>query len=200
MKKITEQEWIVMKANLWTDFLQNASPLEIHQSVMTANWDDCKNLLQFIIDYPKKIDKATALLAYWKTQPDYYKKFENEIDYIEKVGYNLFFYQFINKVEQNFSEGKHINSIIFFDPKNCEFYQEIEREIDDEELELYKGLGEDFFDAISNSKETIKLIPEIMKQSTGNEYVEEPEDFEDGLPLSLAQKLFDLLDEYEVIY
>ena len=175
MKQITEQEWETIKENLWTDFLQNASAEEIHKSVMTSNWDDCKTLLKFITDNPEKIDKATALLAYWKSQPDWFKKFENEQDYINKEGYNLFLYHFLEKVEHLFSQNNYAKSIIYFDPKSCEFYEEIRNE------------------AILN------LIPEIMKQSTGNQYVEYPEDFEDGLPFPIAQKLFDLLDEYEIM-
>ena len=38
-EKISEETFQKMADTIWLDFLTAASPVEIHQSVITSNWD-----------------------------------------------------------------------------------------------------------------------------------------------------------------
>ncbi|HEX6431379.1 MAG TPA: DUF4274 domain-containing protein [Niastella sp.] len=100
MKKVTEQEMENLINQLWLEFLSQATPLEIHQSVFTANWDGNRFLLNWIKDNPE-VDKATILIAYWKSAPRWNKQYANREEVLEQAGWNINSYDFTEEVEKN---------------------------------------------------------------------------------------------------
>ncbi len=49
---------------VWGEFLAQATADEIHQSLLSSNWDNNEFLLDWILEHPQ-VDKATILLAFW---------------------------------------------------------------------------------------------------------------------------------------
>lgn len=180
MKTITEQEHQQLENNIWKQFLTNATPLEIHQSVISSNWDGNSFLLNWIKDNPKT-DKATILIAYWMSAPRWKKQFLNREDYLEKEGYGIAGFDLIEELEQRYINGFYKDSNIEMDPANDQDGYDWTKEYLD--------------------KTTVRDIPPVMFQKLEGQKVERPEHFDEGLPMSpidYAQQLYDLLDEYEI--
>ncbi|MDR0672932.1 MAG: DUF4274 domain-containing protein [Zoogloeaceae bacterium] len=176
MKQISEQEWIQMKNAVWDEFLTHATQAEIFFSVGSSNWDDNAYLLNWILEHPE-LDKAIPLRAYWMSVPDFMKlKFASRAE-AEAVGWILESFDFVETLEQKYVAGFWKESRIRFDP---------------DEEDWTKG-------AIANASRLKRPIPKLMFQRLEGEEAKVPEDFDEGLPLALAQRLYDLLDEYEVV-
>nr|WP_241428075.1 DUF4274 domain-containing protein [Tenacibaculum finnmarkense] len=149
---------------------------------MTSNFDGNSFLCNWIKNNPK-IDKAIILTVYWMSAPRWKKKFLNREDYLEKEGYDIENYDFVEEIEKKYIDGYYKGNEIIFDPKS--------------DIEDYNWTS-DYLD-----ETVVREIPEIMfKQTEGNiELKEYPEDFDEGLPLKpidYAQKVYDIFEEYEV--
>jgi hypothetical protein len=57
--------------SVWAEFLACASSKEVHQALIHSNWDDNQYLLDWLLT-SRKVDKATALIAYWMCGPRNY--------------------------------------------------------------------------------------------------------------------------------
>ncbi|WP_281212650.1 DUF4274 domain-containing protein [Shewanella insulae] len=62
MDNIDREE--LVRNQVWAEFLAQATPDEIHQSLLSSNWDNNQYLLDWILEHPQ-VDKATILLAFW---------------------------------------------------------------------------------------------------------------------------------------
>ncbi|QSX37551.1 DUF4274 domain-containing protein [Shewanella sedimentimangrovi] len=49
---------------VWAEFLAQATPDDIHKSLLSSNWDNNEFLLDWILEHPQ-VDRATVLLAFW---------------------------------------------------------------------------------------------------------------------------------------
>ena len=75
------------------------------------NWDDGPIVLDWIIDSPK-CDKGTALLIFWRAEPDFY--FEYTADNIEE--YEKPVWDLLQKILKKFKENGFKQSKYKFDP------------------------------------------------------------------------------------
>lgn len=177
-KKITEQEFMQFKNQIWTDFLNNATPTEIHQSVISSNFDGNKFLLDWIKDNPK-VDKATMLIAYWMSAPRWKKQFKDRVEVSEKASWLLEDFDFVEEVEQKYIQNFWIESNIELDPKS----------------------DQDGYDWTSDylDKVIVREIPQPMFQKLNGKVVQ-AKNFDDGLPIlpiDYCQRVWDLYDEYD---
>ena len=182
MKKITEEEIKNLENKIWLEFLENATPIEIHKSLVTSNFDDNSFLLNYIKDNPKT-EKGTILQAYWLSNPGYFKKFKNREEVLEKCSYSIDGFDFVEEVEKKFCEGFYQGNEIIFNPKSDM--------VDYDWSEEY------------NVNNVVREIPEIMFEPTEGKFElkEFPRDFDNGLPLepiNYSQKVDDLYDMYEI--
>ena len=167
---------------IWEEFLSTASPKEIHQSVITSNWDENKYLLNWIKNNPN-IDKATALVAYWMSGPNFLKQYETRKD--AEKDFSLEDFDFIEEIEQKYLDGFWKNSRFEYDPTN----------------DLY-GCSDDDDCGYDWTKEYIdgtivREIPSVMYKKLEGEKLEYPDNFEEGLPKAYMQKIYDYTDEIE---
>jgi len=182
-KKISEEEFEVLENEIWKKFLDNATDLEIYKSVITSNFDNNHFLLTWIKNN-YELDKAIILAAYWMSAPRWRKKFLNREDCLKKEAYGIEIFDFVEEIENKYLKGFYKGTGIIFDPKD--------------DVEDYDWTT-DYLD-----EEVVREIPEIMYKPTSGsiELKSYPEDFADGLPLmpiNYAQKVYDILDEYEVV-
>ena len=61
---------------VWANYLEAASSVEIHRSLISSNWDCNRYLLKFLLENPK-VDRATILIAYWMSGPRWLKQYKN---------------------------------------------------------------------------------------------------------------------------
>ncbi|WP_062061414.1 DUF4274 domain-containing protein [Aquimarina longa] len=181
-KKISTEEFEKLEHKIWLEFLENATQLDIYKSVITSNFDGNSFLCNWIKDNPK-IDKAIILVVYWMSAPRWKKKFLNREDYLEKEGYGIDGFDFVEEIEKKYIAGFYKGNEIIFNPKS--------------DVEAYDWTS-DYLDEI-----VVREIPEIMFKPTEGkiELKEYPEDFDEGLPISpinYAQKVYDIFDEYDV--
>jgi len=179
MDKETQDKIEQFENEVWEEFLSTSSPKEIHQSVSDANWDGNGYLLNWLKNNPN-IDKATALMAYWKSAPHWQKKFKNREDVIaQDKSYYLENFDFIEEMEQKYLAGFWKNSHIEFNPAND-----------------YFDSGYDWTSDYLDEK-TFREIPAIMFEKLEGEKVESPDNFIEGLPEIYFQKISDFIDEHD---
>lgn len=180
MKTITEKEFEQLENSIWEQFLSKATPIEIHQSVISSNWDGNSFLRNWIKNDPKT-DKATILIAYWMSAPRWKKQYLNHDDCLEKEGYGIAEFDFVEELEQRYVNGFYSSSAIEMDPRN-----------DQDGYDWTK----DYLDKV-----TVRDIPAVMFEKLEGQKIERPDNFDEGLPMSpidYAQQIYDLLDEYEI--
>ncbi len=121
--------------------LDSASSL--HYLADIYNWDDGEEVLDWIISNPK-CDKGTALMIFWRAEPDYYTRYQDETD----ADHDAEEFRFVKKIIHNFETGFYKREQIHYDPSA-------------------DGHDVDYID--KNAKWE---IPDLMKKSTkgGNVY------------------------------
>lgn len=179
---MTEEEMDALEQKIWLTFLESATPLEIHKSVATSNWDGNDFLLNWLKDNPKS-DKGTVLMAYWYSGPRYKKQYVNREDCQKRDSWLLDDFDFVEDLEKKYTGGFYTNETIFFDPKH--------------------GVEGDDWTSDYLDVHVVRDIPDIMFQPTDGDIKldEHPEDFDEGLPMTpinYAQQIYDLYDKYEI--
>ena len=86
-------------------------PAQLHYLADIYNWDDEIDVLDWIISSPV-CDKGTALLIFWRAEPDYYTKFENE----DEAGTDKEIYLLLRKIITNWQSGFYKKERFRFDP------------------------------------------------------------------------------------
>ena len=180
--KITTEEFEILENKIWSEFLKKATPIEIHKSLITSNFDGNSLLLNFIKDNPKT-DRGTILVAYWMSSPSYFKEFSSREDLLEKSSFSIDGFDFLEEIENKYREGFYQGNEIIFDPKS--------------DSENYDWTTE------YEESSVIRKIPQMMfKKTKGKiEIKEYPEDFDNGLPmkpLDYAQMVYDIFEKHEV--
>ncbi|GHT22418.1 hypothetical protein FACS189430_04170 [Bacteroidia bacterium] len=170
----TQKEIQDFENSVWEKFLTNATPQEIHQSVIDSNWDGNEFLVNWIKNNPN-VDKATALIAYWMSAPRWYKQYK---DRAEVPSYEIKNFDFVEEVEQKYSAGFWKNSNIELNPKcDCDGFDWTSEYLD---------------------KTTVREISTIMYQKLEGEKIDRPDGWEEGLPEKFAQQIHDFLEENDI--
>ena len=175
--KITEEQFEELENAIWLEFLNKASALEIHKSLITSNWDGNDFLLNWIKDNPK-VDKATILITYWMSAPRWMKQYTDRDDCAKKASWEVDDFDFVEELEHKYINGFFTESNIELDPAN-------------------DHQGEDWTNEYMD-KTIVRDIPTIMYQKLEGEKIEEPDDFDEGLPMEYTQRVYNLFDVYDV--
>jgi hypothetical protein len=176
MNKITDEELKKFEDGLWSEFLSKATPVEIHQAVITSNCDNNSYLLNWIKNNPK-VDKATVLIAYWMSAPRWRKQYANREEALLNAPREIHAYDFVEEVEQKYPAGFWKENRIGIDPA-CD--QDGYNWTDD-----YRYIA------------AVREIPEIMYRKLDGKKVVRSDDFDEGLPVGYAQRLYDLFEQLE---
>jgi len=170
MPSMTDEEREEAAWNLVRAYLETATPEQWHIYVARSNYDDNVKGLQWLIDNPK-LDRGTALMIYWYLGAAYYVQFASEDD---MESYQRETFRTLLLIEQRYRDGFYSRDEIWFDPAHSE------------------GGGPANYPELPQRRRT----PELMLQaSSGREYVDiNPDDYDDGLPMELVDKLYALYD------
>ena len=95
------------------DFDKLKSSKELHYLASIFNWDDDKDVLEWIINSPL-CDKGTVLLIFWRSQPDFYTRFGHE----DEARYERETFRLVRNIVKNFQDGFYTKSRIGFNPKS----------------------------------------------------------------------------------
>ncbi|MCC3158732.1 DUF4274 domain-containing protein [Hymenobacter sp. 15J16-1T3B] len=92
-------------------FQQLHSAAELHYLADTYNWDDGVSVLDWIISSPR-CDYGTALLIFWRAQPDFYTQFESEQEAADEED----IFRLLRTVIRNWETGFYQHHRIGYDP------------------------------------------------------------------------------------
>ena len=92
-------------------FKKIETPSQLHYLAGIYNWDDGTEVLDWIISSPR-CDKGTALLIFWRAEPDYYTKFDNELE----ADTDKEIYLLLRKIITNWQSGFYKKERFKFDP------------------------------------------------------------------------------------
>ncbi|MBC7876655.1 MAG: DUF4274 domain-containing protein [Anaerolineales bacterium] len=79
------------------------------------NWDDGFEVPVWIINNPQ-CDRGTALMMYWRAEPQYFCKYAT-CDDIPNSGWQISHYDFIREVEEKYINGFYKFQEILFNPR-----------------------------------------------------------------------------------
>jgi len=105
------------------------SSAQLHYLADLYNWDEEKNVLEWIVDSPL-CDYGTALLIFWRAQPDFYTQFANEAE----AGYEKDTYNLLQRILGNYRNGKYRKAGIKYLP--LEDGQDIENNYPDQKWKI----------------------------------------------------------------
>lgn len=177
-KKITEDELDDVINKIIIDYLKSVAPLEWHKTAMDWNWDNDYTVLSWIVNNPET-DKATALLIYWMSGPRWSKQFATREDMLKDSSWYANSFDFINDLERKYTSGFYTNQNFAYNPA-CDH-------------EGYNWTDE------YNDKPQLREIPKEMFVELLGETVTYPNDYVEGVPAEVYQKISDLIDEYDEI-
>ena len=176
-KKITTQQFEEIENTIWLEFLNKATAIEIHKSIITSNWDGNGFLLNWIKDNPK-VDKATILITYWMLTPRWIKQYHSREDCLKNASWVIDDFDLVEELEHKYINGFYTGNNIAEDPAN--------------DYHGYNWTNEYM------EKTVVRDIPEIMYQKLEGVKIENTDDFDEGLPLHYTQRIYDLFEEYDV--
>ena len=164
--EIGKRAWDIIRAHL-----ESATPAQWHLFAAGSNYDDNALGLRWLIDNPN-VDRATALLIYWALGVAWYVQFSSEDEMHDD---QVKTFELLQLIEQRYSEHFYANHCIWFDPKH------------------WHGPGPNDYPELAIKRP----IPAIMLESAdSSEYVdiENPEGYDDGLPLEISEQWYALYD------
>ncbi|RNI27876.1 DUF4274 domain-containing protein [Rufibacter immobilis] len=123
------QSSIEDEKELFNSFKKLNSSAQLHYLADLFNWDEEKNVLEWIVDSPL-CDYGTALLIFWRAQPDFYTQFANEAE----AGYEKDTYNLLQKILGNYRNEKYREARIKYLP--LEDGQDIENNYPDPKWEI----------------------------------------------------------------
>ncbi|MBL7717372.1 MAG: DUF4274 domain-containing protein [Flavipsychrobacter sp.] len=88
------------------------NPLELHFIADNYNWDDGVELLDWIINSPL-CDKATAMMLFWRAQPDYYTEYATK----EEANYDGDIWMLLQRIIQNVEKGFYTHQQLEYDSR-----------------------------------------------------------------------------------
>jgi hypothetical protein len=96
----------------------NSNPEELHAFAVTWMWDDTTDALQHILDNPV-CEAATALLIYWRANPEWYLQFADRDAVLAAYGARsgeLEIFDFVSRLETRYVAGEFLVGSLAFDP------------------------------------------------------------------------------------
>ncbi len=87
------------------------NPLELHFIADNYNWDDGAEVLNWIIESPL-CDKATAMMIFWRAQPDYCTNFATK----EEAEYDGDIWELLQNIMRNMEQGFYTHAHLEYDP------------------------------------------------------------------------------------
>lgn len=115
--EIDDEEFERLSTQLIIDFLKKHGPYERQQLLTSWNFDNGKEVLQWIAQQPDT-DKGTILLLYWYMNPAFFKQYQDRQDCINQgASYLLEDFDLISTIEQNYLGGFYKNQVYAFAPK-----------------------------------------------------------------------------------
>lgn len=157
--------------DLIADYLKTATPETMHQMAMDWNWDTSDHFFDFVVNNPAT-DKATILMVYWMAAPRFDKQFATKEESKQKMGSDSMF-ELLDKIELNYQKEFYKSSKFYFDPNSEDHTGTIWAKQD------------------LNIK-TVRDIPQIMFQKLDGEIIEQNNNFDEGIPLELFEKIENL--------
>ena len=178
MKELSDEEIDKLTEDFVIGYFKSVGPREWHLSASDWNYDSGREALRWIINNPET-EKATALMIYWMSAPAWQKQFADRDDAVAKNSWYAGSYDFIEEIENNYTSGFYTRETIGYDPAN-----------DDEGYDWTSD-----YDDITRLRE----IPAIMYEKIEGEQLARPEDYEDGLPVPVYEKLIELYEQYGIL-
>lgn len=176
--RIDEDAYDELSAELIIDYLKKHDPEARQMLALTWNFDNPKNVIQWIVEQPDT-DKGTCLQLYWQMAPGFSKKFANREECESTDKWYLEDYNIIQTLEQNYTSGFYQEQRYAFNPQH-DPYQE----------------GYDWTEDLDTS--TFKVpIPQEMFLALDGIVLDVPS-WEEGIPEDLQpamDRLADLVDE-----
>lgn len=172
MKDYSSMDFDEIEDEIWKEFLDSASPLEIHKAVIDSNWDGNGFLLRWIVDNPN-VDRATILIAYWMSAPKWFKQYATKEECNDQGQFDI-----LEEIELKYSQDFYVNTAIEMDPF-CD---------------------QDGYDWANEYPDLVlkRDIPPVMYVKLEGVKVERPtEGYEEGLPEEYSRKLHEILDQYD---
>lgn len=176
--EITEEEFDELSTELVIDYLKKHNPKERQMLALCWNFDNSKEVIQWIVDQPDT-DKGTILLLYWYMEPRFYKKFADREECEEEASWALEDYDIIQTIEKNYLSGFYGNQKYAFDPANDEYSDHYDWTSEYEEEEAKAKIPKELFLALEGER------------------IENPQ-WEEGIPTEISDimdKLCDVCEE-----
>lgn len=177
MKKISNAVFTDLIDQIWLNFLQQATPEDIYQSVISSNWDGNQYLLNWILNHAE-VDQAVILAIYWMSGVRYLKQYKNREEVLEKASWSIESYDYLQQLEQKYLNGFWKNQNFAYDPSHD--HDEYNWVTEYAEIEIQQE------------------IPEKMLQVLEGKHLTRSSKFEDGLPEPFLSQVWALFDEYEI--
>lgn len=153
---------------IWANYLETASSVEIHKSLINSNWDCNRYLLKFLLENPN-VDKATILIAYWMSGPGWLKQYKNSDECVSHAREG---YDFMQRLEKKYINGFYKTNNIEMDPSNDQ--------------------GDFDWTAEYSDIETFVEIPPLMYEKLSGKTIENPKDYIEGLPKDVYKQIENL--------
>jgi hypothetical protein len=160
------QAWEIVRT-----WLAAATPAQWHLFAARSNYDGNAQALQWLIDRPD-LDRATALLIYWNLGAAWFVQYASA-----EASSNEDTYRLLRQIEERYDAGFYEHGDIWFDPRHSD------------------GGHPDDYPEVPVRR---PVPPAMLLPVNGNEYVEvndDPEGFDDGLPMDVVEALFALYAE-----
>lgn len=155
---------------LVASYLEKASPEQLHVYAARSNYDGNAKDVRWLIDNPA-LDRGTALLLYWYLGAAYYAEFASEA---EVPDFQQDSFRRVLLLERRLLDGFYPNSRIHFDPMRSE------------------GGGPR---EMRKSKVRRPVPGQLLSPSPGQHVDVDSEDYDEGIPLALAEEISALFDE-----
>ncbi len=166
---MNDLEWDLLYDSTWQEFLSNATSIDLFKCVQTLNYDGITEdsaLVQKILN-DANIDKSVVVAFYWHQAPRYHYQFKTEADIPSWLKDQ---HVLIKKLEQLLLSGFYSEGLIYYDPKD-----------DDGE-----NWTNDYLEYDLDRK-----LPQALEQAiNGKEWIDDFQDFDEGLPIKLLEKLY----------
>ena len=151
-------------------YLEKASPEQLHIYAARSNYDGNAKPVRWLIDNPA-LDRGTALLLYWYLGAAYYAEFVSQD---EVRGFQRDSFRLVLLLERRILDGFYTESRIRFDPMQSE------------------GGGPR---EMRPSKVKRPVPEQLLLPSPGKQVDVHSEDYDEGIPLALAEQISALFDE-----
>jgi hypothetical protein len=163
--EIERRHWAIVLA-----YLEQATPEQWHIYAARSNYDDNMRGLRWLLDN-SALDEATARMIYWNLGAGYFVQFATGED---AGSYRQEVFDLLRLIEQRCAGHYYRNRALWFDPAHS------------------MGARPDEYAHI----EVKRPIPAPMYEPIGDRYVEleDLDGYDDGLPLAVAQEIFDLYE------